>query len=511
MIPEEALLFFINNELRKRRWFGQKLEKINVEIEDRLPAYSSENLIVEFFLLKTKPGGKRYFVPIAFTKSAFQMFEANAAVHTVEMGEERVHIFEAEYLDVFPSLIYKMFEEGAKVSGKKAEVKFVLRRNIRGERVQKGEVIGRDTTNINLKVITTERMMVLKTYRVFDVDNPEVEMLLQLSGLRNVPQVLGYAEVSIGKKVANGFLLVEYLGSVGDGIKAFMKDASFLVNGGWRDGTVVKHSEGLAFKLGEITAEVHAHLVGEDERFRPEEITSEDVERWKVRIARNLDYCIGKIQKLPETGHGEAVRKIAGQIEKRKILEDLEVAWEFVGELKIRTHQDYHLGQVLYGREENFYVLDFEGEPGRKGSERREKLPPLRDVATMLRSFAYLKHIAFRNYLEERLSIAGDSEMVCWAPAVLAGINVEVVFEPEIPEILNSYERKVGDRFARAYLQRMRELDSTLVPEKETVEKMLKFWKIEKAVYELKYELEYRLDYAGIPMEGILREIGVKN
>src|SRR5205807_2279143 len=75
---------------------------------------------------------------------------------------------------------------------------------------------------------------------------------------------------------------------------------------------------------------------------------------------------------------------------------------------KIRTHGDYHLGQVL-NTGKDFVILDFEGEPSRSLGERKMKRSPLCDVAGMIRSFHYAAHSALRKHGTLR---GGDAEFV---------------------------------------------------------------------------------------------------
>jgi maltose alpha-D-glucosyltransferase / alpha-amylase len=146
---------------------------------------------------------------------------------------------------------------------------------------------------------------------------------------------------------------------------------------------------------------------------------------------------------------------------------------------KTRFHGDFHLGQVLVVKND-FFIVDFEGEPTRLLADRRRKSSPLRDVAGMIRSFDYASFTAVRQLAEAR-------------PAA----------EPRMVQFAEAWRQRAVDGFRAAYRKTMRGCAAYPMHKKQE-RTMLAFFTLEKAVYEASYELANRPSWVDIPLNGIL-------
>ena len=84
---------------------------------------------------------------------------------------------------------------------------------------------------------------------------------------------------------------------------------------------------------------------------------------------------------MPESVRAEVDRVIKQRTVLTRSLDRL--VPESIKAVKTRCHGDYHLGQVVVARDD-FFIIDFEGEPGRALKDRRAKQSPLYDVAGMI-------------------------------------------------------------------------------------------------------------------------------
>jgi maltose alpha-D-glucosyltransferase / alpha-amylase len=128
----------------------------------------------------------------------------------------------------------------------------------------------------------------------------------------------------------------------------------------------------------------------------------------------------------------------------------------------------------------DFFIVDFEGEPSRPLSARRSKSSPLRDVAGMIRSFDYAAVAAVRHLAATR-------------PAA----------EPRMVQLAEAWRQRAVDGFRAAYRKTMRGC-AAYPASKKQARAMTTFFVLEKAVYEVSYELANRPLWVDIPLEGIL-------
>jgi maltokinase len=306
--------------------------------------------------------------------------------------------------------------------------------------------------------VVLDELHVLKLYRRLEAGpNPELEILRALADARfgNAPRLEGALETH-GPPLETALASVTALvPAVGGGwelaLDSLRDDPSWLPDRAWR--------------LGEVTAELHAALASleHDPAFCPEEPSAESLGLLAAAIDEEI---VTTFSTLPED---DALGAVAHRAEDLRDLVQEMVGGGRIG-LAIRTHGDYHLGQVLWSIAGDWVVIDFEGEPARSLPERRRKRSPLRDLAGMTRSFAY----------------AADASIL------LNGV------EPP-PGWLETCR----DGFLGGYLSVADE--RLLPPSRVGFDRLLVLFELEKLVYELRYEARNRPAWASIPLVGLLR------
>jgi maltokinase len=308
----------------------------------------------------------------------------------------------------------------------------------------------------NSSVVLDDRIA-LKVFRKLESGiNPELEVLRFLTGCQypNIAPLQGWYEYEGDAFVATLGVSQEFLPEARDGwemaLEQLHSDASGLVE---RIGA-----------LGAVTAQLHGSLASDagDPAFSPEEPSQESL----ALLTATVDEDIERIfVNLPDD---ERVAPIAGR--GQDVRERLAARSQLgTGGRTIRIHGDYHLGQTLFSPR-GWVIIDFEGEPARPLTERRQKRSPLRDVASMLRSFAY---------------VASASEILQGRPGPA------------------DFEQRARETFLSEYFGNV---DRALLPAGEAaIENLLSIFELEKAIYELRYELNHRPDWVVIPVAGIRR------
>ncbi len=305
--------------------------------------------------------------------------------------------------------------------------------------------------------IVFDNRIVLKVFRKLEPGlNPELEILrfLTYRGFPNIAPLHGWYDYE-------GQAFQATLGVA----QSFLGDAV----GGWELALdeIVTMPDTFLERLGSLgtaTAQLHNALASDasDPAFSPEEPSQEALSLLTATVDEDIERIFLRLPNDPRlapiAGRGQDVRE--------RLAARAQIG---VTGRVIRTHGDYHMGQTLY-TPRGWVIIDFEGEPARPLPERRQKRSPLRDVAGMLRSFAYVTSA------------------------------VELQRGQKAPE---DFEQRARATFLNCYFA---SVDPTLVPAGEAaIANLLSIYELEKAIYELRYELNHRPDWTPIPVAGIVR------
>jgi maltose alpha-D-glucosyltransferase / alpha-amylase len=303
--------------------------------------------------------------------------------------------------------------------------------------------------------------LILKLFRRVQFGpNPDVEVgrfLTEHTSFCGTPPVAGsLTYLSADGREADLALLQEFEPNRGDAWTTMLARVREVLNGG-----AFEDSVSALARLGQTTADLHLALSSGTGHFGPELIVDNDVTDWRQAIHAEVEAAAAAL----------AQRGI--NVDHTRLLERADGIDGLQGALKTRHHGDYHLGQVLERDDGAFVIIDFEGEPAKPLTQRREKRSPLRDVAGLLRSLDYARNSALRAHGSATDDVMRRAE--AWYSAARAA-------------------------FLDAYLARA-QLHPNLIP--KHVEAPLAALELEKAAYEVLYELNNRPDWLPIPLAAL--------
>jgi maltose alpha-D-glucosyltransferase/alpha-amylase len=314
--------------------------------------------------------------------------------------------------------------------------------------------------------------------------NPDEEVLRALGDVKfeRVPRYVASISWRSGDGATYAVALAQgFVPNIGDGWTWMLQRLAGVARGSIDPGA---DSFAPEWALGRATGELH-HALGavQDPGFAPETTDSAAIEadarRTRLAIAETIQLLQERRRHLPDYLASRLPDAIAG-------LQALaERAQGYQAELnmrRIRVHGDYHLGQTLRTPDGDWTIIDFEGEPARSLSERRQPMSVLKDVAGMLRSFAYARGAAER--------------------------AADVSRDRAATSRLEAWEAGARRAFLEGYRQALAATAMRLVPEDdEALARALAAWELDKALYEVAYEARNRPDWLELPLRSLLPDL----
>ena len=492
--------------LARTRWYPERSPKeIQPVLTSAMPFcdIGDNRPWLAFFETTQRGTTTRYVLPMRIEWMRFDRERYNPrAFAAVRQGAREGTLLDVATDQIFIALLLRNLRHELTVEDQNNRLEFRPTSRMADRPIKVPEQIRAVETEQSNSTALVDSDYVVKVYRKLESGiNPEIEMgrfLTEVMGFANTPALLGSVELIEGDQSSAIAIVHAFVENQGDAwtvtsayLDRFVEEQRLLARSE-HPGESEEQVPYLRYmsQTGRRVAEMHVALAGSDEfpDFRPEPIRPEDVQRWAESVATRAERMFDALKRQRDTVT-ESDRLLIDQVlaQRAGIRDRLNALLPpDIDGLNIRHHGDFHLGQMLIVRDDIF-IIDFEGEPRRPLPERRRKAPAARDAAGLIRSIDYSATAA----LERALKVAPDE-----------GGKLAMALA------------EWRDRSVAAFLGAYREVmtDPRLWPaDPAAADRMLDFFLLEKAIYEIEYELAHRPDWLRVPLTGVLRILSHTN
>lgn len=492
----------------KKRWYGGKSSTLKyIEVVDFFKLKSSKNTYYGALLeVNFKEAFyQHYFMPLAFMSK--EDLNTKTIIASVKMGETQGYLVDALHQEDFRKFLFKSILNES--NSKSSKLVFHKGSILEKEKYVSSRFMGMEQSNTS--IIFNEKHVLKIFRRIYSAVNPDYELsrfLTERMHFANTPAYSGSINMRGPEGLITLGLMQELVPNQGDAWKFMLYAIDEIFQNLSKkkidpkdlpDIPMFKRLEisdvpttivdwtGLGLfksiqKMALRTAEMHVALGSDthETAFTPTTYNG-DYSVWlKNRLLYQFQNRLNIIENKMKELDGLALELAQKFLDYKKFVRKkfVDFDWTKMKSERIRIHGDYHLGQILVNNDD-FIILDFEGEPESTIRDRKVKQPALKDVAGLFRSFHYAIYATIFNnpekypFQQEELFNAGELLY-----RYLVGVFLETYVEKVQSENLN-------------------------IGYNHEIEFLLKYCLLEKAVYELGYELNSRPSWAVIPLRGI--------
>ncbi len=497
------------------RWYAAKTQKIKtIRIEQYMPFLMENDDLAYFITIEVNfEAGftEYYFMTLAFVSDTVEI-EEKGKVHQTEIGGHHGWIIDALYYEIFRKSLYNQIISQKSISNGSTKLVFERGKVLRSSPpYTNSRVMDFDQSNTSIEY---NNQFFFKVYRrLFQDDNPDLELTKFLSDdsdFKNSPKYGGsiswikneYATLSIGimqEKVENigeaWNHTLDMMKGYFDRIEATDIDVADIqsipsfsfhspdqLKSDFRlliGDDVLSKVEQMALRVAEMHVALFKNKV--DTKFNPIPFNGDYTVWLKNRIIYQLNARFILVEENIEKLEGLAQQYAEDFVAEREEITARFLAFDEVelNSSRIRIHGDLHLGQILMTEADDFYIIDYEGEPESTIRDRKVKQTPLKDVAGMLRSFHYAVYAT-----------------------IFGSKNNFSLSQDELFQAGEKYYQAISAVFLNKYVATAMNNNLDIGYQSE-IKYLLKYHLLEKAVYEIGYELKARPDWVIIPLTGI--------